>query len=355
MSPRARFYLRESQIAIVCWTALTYLYWLVAFFGPLQLAPFSSGLTTYIEGPGVQLEILVDGFLLGLFYSLIHYSTEHRVFRKRSFGQVILLKTLFQLASLMMAGILVYLLFSGLGMIPDMDRKEVEAFYSPRFLGSLLVWLAFCHLLVSFILEMRRKLGPGVLLPLMTGRYFQPREEERVFLFLDLKDSTTHTERLGHARYSQLIRACFDDLSELVLKFNAQIYQYVGDEVVLSWPAQTGAEDHCLELFQKFSEKLAQNSGHYRDRFETAPAFRGGADRGIVTVTEVGEVKRELAFHGDVLNTSARLLSECKTHGVELLVSENFRHGVSNQERLSYCGELELRGKLTSVKAYSPT
>lgn len=36
---------------------------------------------------------------------------------------------------------------------------------------------------------------------------------------------------------------------------------------------------------------------------------------------EVGDVKREIAYHGDVLNTASRLLDLCKTRDADLVAS----------------------------------
>ena len=44
---------------------------------------------------------------------------------------------------------------------------------------------------------MNRLLGQHVLLNFVTGRYHQPRVEERVFLFIDMEGSTGFAERLG--------------------------------------------------------------------------------------------------------------------------------------------------------------
>jgi adenylate cyclase len=48
-------------------------------------------------------------------------------------------------------------------------------------------------------------------------------------MFLDLKDSTTHAERLGHFQFGNLIQDCFIDMT-VVSNFGAQFYQYIGDE-----------------------------------------------------------------------------------------------------------------------------
>ena len=189
----------------------------------------------------------------------------------------------------------------------------------------------------------------------MWGRYRRPRGEERVFLFMDLEDSTGTAEALGHRRYSALIQECFRDLTTVVLRHEAVIYQYVGDEVVLSWSGQQArSPEKSVRAFFAYREMLAAKAEHYQATFGATPRFRGGIDMGEVTVTEVGDVKREIVYHGDVLNTAARLLEASKGHGDRLMVSrsvgaEAVAEGVASA---TWEGELELRGKRERVSAY---
>lgn len=90
-------------------------------------------------------------------------------------------------------------------------------------------------LVISFISQMNKKFGPGVLIPLLLGKYRHPQEEERIFMFMDLESSTSHAENLGHIKYSALIRDSFLDISRALSKNRAEVYQYVGDEIVVSW------------------------------------------------------------------------------------------------------------------------
>lgn len=72
-------------------------------------------------------------------------------------------------------------------------------------------------------------------------------------MFLALKSSATIAETLGHHKYSQLIQDCFYDINDVVPKYDAEIYQYLVDEVVLSWPHKKGlANKNCVALFFNF-------------------------------------------------------------------------------------------------------
>ena len=112
------------------------------------------------------------------------------------------------------------------------------------------VYYFFMTLVISFVNQVNKKYGPGILIPLLLGRYRNPKEEDRIFMFMDLKSSTTTAEQLGHLKYSSFIRDCFSDINEVLYPFRAQVYQYVGDEIVVTWPEKEGIKNHfCIEFF----------------------------------------------------------------------------------------------------------
>src|SRR6185436_10400522 len=75
------------------------------------------------------------------------------------------------------------------------ELSKLFLFYQERFLLSLLIYALVISFLVSFIKQVNQKFGPGILIPLVLGKYFKPKEEERIFMFLDLRSSTTHAEK----------------------------------------------------------------------------------------------------------------------------------------------------------------
>src|SRR5690606_6867708 len=114
----------------------------------------------------------------------------------------------------------------------------------------LLVFDVFAGLVISFFNLVHNKYGPGVLVPLLLGKYRSPKEEERIFLFMDLKSSTAIAEQLGHIRYSAFIRDSFLDINELLSEYSASVYQYVGDEIVLTWTVRNGLNQMaCVDFF----------------------------------------------------------------------------------------------------------
>jgi adenylate cyclase len=65
-----------------------------------------------------------------------------------------------------------------------------------------------------FMLDVNTLLGRNVLINFITGRYYSPRLESRVFLFLDMEGSTGLAERLGPLDFHRLVNRFVNDLTQ---------------------------------------------------------------------------------------------------------------------------------------------
>jgi len=225
-----------------------------------------------------------------------------------------------------------------------------------QFLAPIVAYFSFFVFLMNFIIVINKKFGPGVLIDLLRGKYYHPREEQLILLFIDLKGSTTIAESMGHQKYSQFLRECVHELTPVLIKNEANVYQYVGDEIVLHWKMEDGLDGlKCLDTFFEFKKRLDERKEHFQNKYGFYPEFKAGMDTGLVTITEIGDIKREIAFHGDVLNTAARLEKKCNEYGKWLLVSENLMHkvAVKNGYEFEFLDDIPLRGKHKKVKFYA--
>ncbi|MCH7992078.1 MAG: adenylate/guanylate cyclase domain-containing protein [Gemmatimonadetes bacterium] len=223
-------------------------------------------------------------------------------------------------------------------------------------MGRDLIFAVVVAVLGTSFLEVRRLHNPGDLRRFLMGRYRRPEEEERVFLFVDMEDSTAIAERLGSLTYSNLLRDCFYDISEAILAWRGQVYQYVGDEVIVTWPFEEGVNQaRCVRCFFDMLELLEAKRDRNEARYGVAPRFRAGIHGGTVVTTWIGEAKKELAFHGDTLNVAARMEGACRELGSRCLVSANVfeRIAVPEHLRATPRGELQLRGKQEVVEVWS--
>ncbi len=210
-------------------------------------------------------------------------------------------------------------------------------------------------LVMTFLLQMRRLHNREELWRLFTGRFHSPRVERRVFLFVDLADSTGAAESLGPTAYSSFLRDAFRDMAEPILAHRGFVYQHAGDAVIVSWPfARALADCACVHCFFDIAAALAREGDRYEARYGRRPAVRGAIHGGPVVTTWVGEAKRELAFHGDTVNTVARLQGLASSLNRPLLVSESLRtHLDLPGFRSENLGAFDLRGRSTPLEVFT--
>jgi adenylate cyclase len=277
--------------------------------------------------------------------------------RGKSLGIEILIKGVLYLATWYLVTFIGYAIGSA------MDAKFVDnpiLQYTELFAGNMFfassIYTVVMIVIISFIKQMNNKFGPGILIPMLLGRFRKPRIEERIFLFMDLKDSTTYAERLGHLKFSEMIQDCFLDVNKVIPPFNAEIYQYVGDEVVLSWSSKEGLKKmNCIKFFFSFQSFLQNKREYYVEKYGFVPQFKAGANLGDITVAEVGDYKRELAYHGDTINTAARIQSVCNTFGKSFIISERLKDQLEWEESFTteFIDSIKLKGKEKEIYLFS--
>jgi len=290
------------------------------------------------------------GIVYGAVMGLSGYYLDRIIFKKLSIGKVILFKGLGALVLLsLLFGILKYFLSSTkLASSLNIPYLSITDDSWGYILALILIYYFFMTLIISFINQVNKKYGPGVLIPLLLGRYRNPKEEEKIFMFMDLKSSTTTAEKLGHLAYSSFIRDCFADINENLFPYHAQVYQYVGDEIVLMWPAREGIKNHhCIKFYFACKKRFKEKAQYYMSNYGLTPEFKAGVHIGMVTAVEIGEIKKNIAYHGDTLNTAARIQSLCNEFDSEFLISENLleRVGIGPNMTSAKIGQILLRGK----------
>ncbi len=200
----------------------------------------------------------------------------------------------------------------------------------------------------NFLDELHRKMGRDAIYNLVLGKYHQVKQEERVFLFIDLNHSTDIAEEMGELEYSHFLQDYFYDISEPIARYFGRVYQYVGDEVVVTWPLKKGLRFAvCLRCFYAIQKQIRRYRSYYEKRYGRVPEFKAAVHGGQVVVSEVGKYKSEIAYHGDVLNTTARMLGKCHELESELLASDWLvqKLELPNYLQAEPMGAFRLRGK----------
>ena len=221
-------------------------------------------------------------------------------------------------------------------------------------LVTYLKWLVI-SLATLILLQVNDKYGHGILKDFILGRYFQPKQEERIFLFFDLKSSTTIAEKLGESMYFKFLRDSFRVITPAMIEHYGEVYQYVGDEIVISWKVDKKFDPgKCISCFFKMQQAL-DDSKHFEKTYGLKPVFKAGLHGGMVMAGEMGIIKREIAYSGDVLNTTSRIRSKCNEYNAHLLVSAYIEDGFEPSNlaaKITPIGNIELRGREKSLDLF---
>ncbi len=348
--------LKNWALSILVWIAIVYFYGLLTVFAFKEYFA-QNPITEYMYSGFFHLEIALTGSILGSLFFVVNRVTDIHALRRRPFGFIIFIKSVLYILSLALCTFLIYQTFYRLKIVSaEQFQYYREYLWDFRYMLSVVAYFFFFIFLMNFINQVNKKFGPGVLVDLLRGKYYHPRQEHLILLFIDLKASTTIAESLGHEKYSQFIKECVHELTPVLIKNQGSVYQYVGDEIVLHWKTEEGLDQlKCLNTFFAFRQRLEARGEYFRETYGILPEFKAGMDCGEVTITEIGDLKREIAFHGDVLNTAARLEKKCNDYGRWLLVTEHLLEKIATSDgyTFEFLDDIPLRGKQEKVKFFA--
>jgi adenylate cyclase len=235
-------------------------------------------------------------------------------------------------------------------ILPIAGEASIFSFLGDVAFGLSLVTIALAYLSID------RLLGKGNLWRLLIGRYHRPREEARIFLFLDMEGSTSAAEKLGATGFLELLGSAVLDATGPLLDARGDIYRYVGDEIIVTWPI-VRAEDAVRGALATIAALDALGPA-YTKRFGVAPRFRGGLHGGRVVVGEIGDARREIVYLGDAVNVAKRLETEAGLRRARLLVSGDVAAGIGDPDlraRLADLGEIPIVGRTAPLRVFAAT
>ena len=93
----------------------------------------------------------------------------------------------------------------------------------------------------------------------------------------------------------------------------------------------------------------------YIEKYGLSPEFKAGIHFGNVIINEVGGTKQEIAYHGDTVNTTARIRSECSVLNEKLLISAELLDllpDIDIEYLVESKGVFSLKGKCYSAFQY---
>jgi len=216
---------------------------------------------------------------------------------------------------------------------------------------NIMIWSVVVAI-TQLLLQINSKFGHGAFVKIITGKYNTPKEENKIFMFLDINSSTSIAENLGNEKYHELLKDFFADITNPILDNNGEIYQYVGDEVIVAWNYSEGVNNcQCVKCFFDIKVHIEKQKGKYLQRYGVIPSFKAGLHCGKVVAGEIGVLKRDITYSGDVLNTTSRILSMCKELNAEFISSADLLKelGLTHIYATQPLGSIKLRGKEKEV------
>lgn len=298
--------------------------------------------------------------LTGLMIGLIEIRWLNKLFVLKSFAKKVILKTIiyltFIISFLVGVTIISNVVELGTGILNKEVWENVLEFFSSFSFWSVEIYITSIIVVSLFYMEVSEYLGQGVLSNFFTGKYHKPIEEERIFMFSDMRSSTTIAESLGHVRYFEMLREYYSDLSDSIIKHSGEVYQYVGDEIIISWKLRNGLENNnCIQCFYSMKAALNKEAKKYHKKYGILPDFKTGLHLGKVTTGEIGVIKRDITFSGDVLNTTARIQGLCNFYNVDIIISETLlkKMYLESQFKIIELGENELRGREEKINIFT--
>jgi len=233
--------------------------------------------------------------------------------------------------------------------------EPVSEMLEPSFVVSILISFAIA-VAINFTFQLNLLMGRGVLLRLILGRYHRPREETRVFLFIDLRGSTGIAEKLGNLEYHGLLRRFIADITPAVMRTRGEIHRYVGDQVIVTWTKRAGLRNAaCVRAFFIMQDTIEQARERYMETWGLAPSFWAGLHIGEVVTGEIGAIKHEIVYLGDTMNETARIEQACREFDRPFVASAEIVNAVTLPEGVGAesLGAVALRGVAEPVDLYA--
>jgi adenylate cyclase len=276
----------------------------------------------YVDGPPFTFDFIAlsRGLMIGSFigssigfFEVVSYYAQ----RKLAVWLLILFKTAFYVLIINIWLIAINAFYIYINGTIYAFGEYLENSYLPNLLFSFVV--AIFMVTAIQVSKLHRK---NELFYFLFGKYHKPGRENIMILFADLKGSTTLAESMGDVKYANFLKDYYADISEPIFECKGGVYQYVGDEIVIYWQTGTPEKNQrsvlCQELIRS---KITERESYYQKNYGSVPQFRASLHSGSVVMTWVGEMKRELLFIGDVLNTCSRMQEICKRIGKDFLIS----------------------------------
>ncbi len=308
----------------------------------------------------VLIRFTVIGLVVGTVVAVMDVFFLSKIIRNLNFLLTLFTGTVFYVV-LSLTVLLLFVIWEEYLLLRSSGSFSLESRFRTFFSGEffvLMLYLAVVGIVINSFRLVIQRVGERHFWNAVLGRYHIPHEEERVFMFLDLYSSTALAENMGHKRYHNLLYDVFNDVADPITIYGGEVYQYVGDSVVVTWNIQDGTKRlNCIRCFFDILKRIEDCAEEYEKRYQYVPQLKAGLHAGKVIAGEVGGEKREIVFHGDTVNTAARIQGQCEELSEQVLLSEEllflFPVRLLKNFRTRFKGTISLKGRRSKISLYA--
>jgi len=236
------------------------------------------------------------------------------------------------------------------------DEFQHFLFYED-FLISIL-YASVLIILFNFTRLMYRKLGQRTLSHLITGKYVIPVKQNKIVMFLQVANTTILLSKLGRVRFNDFLNDFIFDITEPLLAYRGEIYEYYDDQVIVVWNYKRGISNAgCIRAYFEAKNELLMNKEKYVQKYNAFPHIQAAYHAGPVIKGEIGVVRSTIKYSGNLMNATSRLLGQCDQNGKELLIEKNLLDRISlpvifDSENM---GSFMPKGKSQEIEFYTVT
>jgi adenylate cyclase len=111
---------------------------------------------------------------------------------------------------------------------------------------------------------------------------------------------------------------------------------------------------NCINLFFHIQKNIENKKKTYLDKYGVYPEFKAGLHFGKVIAGEMGDIKKDIVYHGDTVNTTARIQAECNKYNKKVLISKELLDNLelNDKYKVESMGFIILRGKEKELELY---
>lgn len=299
------------------------------------------------------------GSILGLLIATLELFLFSRGAKKLKFIWLLILRGLlfFTLITVVIFNgtVITQMIRNDTGYLETISAEYIQDYLSNnRFLRAVVYTLVFAFA-VNFVRMISRKMGQGMLVSYILGTYYTPVHQTRIIMFLKVAESKEILRKLGSAKLHKFLNELYYDLSVPVVRNSGIIYEYIEELMVISWAMDKGLKNaSCIRVFFDIQNTLKSKKEKYLVKYGFVPHVQAALHTGSVVRAEIGEVKTQIAFHGDTMNTTSRILYKCRELKLNILASDQLVRmiGLPRIYNKVSVGEIDLRGKQEDIKLF---